>query len=166
MKWRNGIYHTRNAYSTEDKFWKNKCIPYIEYYKKHRLKNIQLKHNRIPDEYDKRDVMTHLMHCYTDMFFQTRIGRKKKYVIRQMFKYWYKQPGAYLNPDSYVDYDILVPYPMYSGNRNDVRFPVGTPGCYILYITFFKRNKKTLTKKQQKLLSVLHSHRENLNNEK
>lgn len=37
----------------------------------------------------------------------------------------------------------------------------GNPGCYILYITFFKRNMKALTRKQQKLLSGLHSHREN-----
>lgn len=70
-----------------------------------------------------------------------------------MFNYWYKVPGAYLNPTEFVNYDILTTYSMYNGN--------GDPGCYILYITFFKRNKKALTRKQQKLLSELHSHREN-----
>ena len=47
---------------------------------------------------------------------------------------------------------------MYNGN--DTHFPNGAPGCYILYITFFKRNKKALTRKQQKILNTLHSIRE------
>lgn len=166
MKLHNGIYHTRNSYNKQDKFWEEKCIPYIEWYKKHRLKDIQLREHRIPDDYDKRDVMSHLMHCYTDLYMQSHIGRVKKSVIRKIFNYWYKQPGAYLKPNEFVNYDIMTSYPMYNGNRDDVRFPVGTPGCCILYITFFKRNKNALTKKQQKILSGLHSHRENLNNGK
>lgn len=76
-----------------------------------------------------------------------------------MFNYWYKVPGAYLNPTEFVNYDILTTYSMYNGN--DTHFPNGEPGCYILYITFFKRNMKALTRKQQKLLSKLHSYREN-----
>ena len=40
---------------------------------------------------------------------------------------------------------------MYNGNRNDTHFPNGELRCYILYITFFKRNKKALTRKQQKI---------------
>ena len=63
----------------------------------------------------------------------------------------------YLNPNAFVDYDILTTYSMYNGNRNDTHFPNGKQGCYILYITFFKRNMKALTRKQQKLLSELHS---------
>ena len=78
-----------------------------------------------------------------------------------MFNYWYKVPGAYLNPTEFVNYDILTTYSMYNGNGNEYHFPNGDPGCYILYITFFKRNMKALTRKQQKLLSELHSHREN-----
>lgn len=156
-----GIYHTRNAWNKEHSFWNKKCIPYIEWYKKYKLKKIQTREHRIVDDYDKRDVKSHLMHCYTNLYMQSRIGRIKKSVIRKIFNYWYKLPGAYLNPDSYVDYDIMTPYSMYSGNRDEVRHPVGTPGCYILYITFFKRNKNALTKKQRNLLSELHSHREN-----
>lgn len=161
MRFYFGFYHTRNARKNGDKFWSEKCIPYIEWYKKYHLKHIMEIYNRKADEYDRRDTMSHLMNCYTDLFFQTRIGRKKKSVIRQMFKYWYKQPGAYLNLTDFVNYDILVPYPMYTGNRDDIRFLNGDSGCCILYITFFKRNKKALTKKQQKLLSELYSHREN-----
>lgn len=97
------------------------------------------------------DVQSHLMQCYTDLYMQLRIGRVKKSVIRKMFNYWYKVPGAYLNPTEFVNYDILTTYSMYNGD----------PGCYILYITFFKQNMKALTRKQQKLLSELHSHREN-----
>ena len=53
---------------------------------------------------------------------------------------------------------------MYNGNRNDSHLTSVYPCFYILYITFFKRNKKALTRKQQKLLSTLHSLREDINN--
>ena len=164
MKYRNGVVHARNAWSDKYKFWENKCIPYINWYKKNRLKSIQKSKHRIPDEYDKRDVQSHLMQCYTDLYMQLRIGRVKKSVIRKMFNYWYKVPGAYLNTNDFVDYDILTTYSMYNGNRNDTHFPNGDPGCYILYITFFKRNMKALTRKQQKILNTLHSLREDINN--
>ena len=162
MKYRIGIVHAKNAWSDKSNFWESKCMPYINWYQKNALKNIQTRKHRIPDDYDKRDIQAHLMHCYTDLYMQSRIGRVKKSVIRKMFNYWYKVPGSYLNTTDFVDYDILTPYPMYNGNRNDIDFPSGNPGSYILYITFFKRNKNALTRKQQKLLSELHSYRENI----
>lgn len=158
MKLHIGIHHTRN--SRRDDFYIHKCKAYMNWYDKNRLRHIQQREHRNPDEYDKRDVKSHLMHCYTNLYMQSHIGRVKKYAIRKMFNYWYKVPGAYLNPDEFVNYDIMTSYPMYSGNRDEVRYPIGTPGCCILYITFFKRNKKALTKKQQNLLDELHSHRE------
>ena len=63
----------------------------------------------------------------------------------------------------YVVYNAKVIYiisELFNGNRNDTHFPNGDPGCYILYITFFKRNMKALTRKQQKILNTLHSIRE------
>ena len=45
---------------------------------------------------------------------QLRIGRVKKSVIRKMFNYWYKVPGAYLNPNDFVDYDILTTYSIFT----------------------------------------------------
>ena len=70
MKYRYGVVHARNAWSDKYKFWGNKCIPYINWYKKNRLKSIQKSKHRIPDEYDKRDVKSHLMQCYTDLYMQ------------------------------------------------------------------------------------------------
>lgn len=43
MKYRSGVVHTRNAWSDKYNFWENKCIPYINWYKKNRLKSIQKK---------------------------------------------------------------------------------------------------------------------------
>ena len=41
MKYRSAVVHARNAWSYKYKFWENKCIPYINWYKKNRLKSIQ-----------------------------------------------------------------------------------------------------------------------------
>ena len=35
--------------------------------------------------------------------------------------------GVYLNPNYFVDYDILTTYSIYNGNRNDTHFPNGDP---------------------------------------
>lgn len=107
MKYIRGVVHARNAGSDKYKFWESKCIPYINQYKKNRLKYIQKREHIIPDEYDKRDVQSHLIHFHTDLYMQLRIGRVKKSVIRKMFNYWYKVLGAYLNSTEFVDYDIL-----------------------------------------------------------
>ena len=37
MKYRSGVVHTRNAWSDKYNFWENKCIPYINQYKKNRF---------------------------------------------------------------------------------------------------------------------------------
>ena len=75
MKYRSVVVHARNAWSDKYKFWENKCIPYINWYKKNRLKSIKKSKHKIPDEYDKRDVQTHLMHFHTDLYMQLHIGR-------------------------------------------------------------------------------------------
>ncbi len=77
MKLHIGIHHTRNSYDKQDKFWKHKCISYMEWYKKYHMKNIQKHEHRIPDDYDKRDMKSHLMHCYTYLYMQLYIGRVK-----------------------------------------------------------------------------------------
>lgn len=167
MKLYNGIRHTVNARENKIKRsyilnnpqfeppYKYRCKAYFKWYDKNCLTLYKIYKNRLPDELIGNTIKRHFKSYYESLYTFVKNGRVKKASIRKAFYYWNKMPMVYFNKNSEDDDKLMTSYPMYNGNRNDVYYFDGTPGCEVSYITFFNRNKKALTKKQQKRLEAI-----------